>query len=124
VNERGLSLLEALLALALLGVVLTALLAAFVVMMDTNTRDDERTLALAAAQGILEERRRAEIASLPTSGSSGIALVTVGNREFEVVEHYCTRAEYCGDETRHVLVEVSYGGRPIVDVASVFTELR
>ena len=123
-NQRGMSLVESLLALTLMGVVLTALLAAFVVMLDVNTRDDQRTLALAAAQQVLEQRRRADVSTLPSAGTSDVALVTIGSREFEVVEHYCTLPEYCGDETRHVLVEVSYGGRQIVNASSVYTQLH
>ena len=123
-SERGMSLLESLLALALLGVVLTALLSAFVVLMDVNTRDEVRTAALAAAERILEERRRDDVETIPSTGSSDVATVAVGDREFEVIEHYCTQPGFCGDETRHVMVEVSYGGRQILNVASVYTQLR
>jgi hypothetical protein len=73
---------------------------------------------------VLEHRRRLDVDTLPSSGSSDVAYVTIGDREFEVVEHYCTQPAYCGADTRHVLVEVSYGGRPIVDVSSVYTQLR
>ena len=123
-NERGLSLLEALIAVALLGVILASLTPVFLTFLDANTRAEERTGAMAIAQQRLEELRRQEPAGLPDSGSSPLEVVIAGDREFEVVTHYCGKPVYCTPDSRHLLVEVSYGGFEIYAVESVFTTLR
>ena len=123
-DARGFTLLEAILALALLAIVLTGLLPAFFVCLTTNTRNEERTQAAAVAQRAMENLRLQNPASLPSSGSSSPEFVVVGNREFEVVERYCVRSEYCGTDSRHLVVDVSYGGRRVISVESVFTRLR
>lgn len=123
-GAKGFTLLEAILALALVAIVLTGLLPAFFVCLTTNTRNEERTLAAAAAQRTMESLRLLDPTTLPSTGSSSPEFVAVGNREFEVVRRYCVRSEYCGTESRHLVVDVSYGGRRVVSVESVFTRLR
>ena len=122
--SRGFTLVEALFAMAILGVALTSILPSFLTYLDTNSLSEERSDAVAAAQLVMEERREADPASLPSSGSSAVRYVPVGTREFEVVTTYCQDASLCGADRRHVVVEVSFGGNAIYDVSSVFARVR
>ncbi|MCP3980224.1 MAG: type II secretion system protein [bacterium] len=123
-NERGFSLLEALVAMALLGIVMAGVAPSFLVYLNINTHNEERSAAVQAATLKMEDLRRANPASMPSSGSDAMELITVGERDFEIVSSYCTRPTFCGNDTRHVAVEVSYGDKIVFTVESVFTQLR
>jgi len=70
VNARGLTLVETLVALALIGVAIGAILPAFTVQLGSNTRNEERSEAVAAAEILLEELRGEDLSTLPTTGQS------------------------------------------------------
>lgn len=123
-SERGFTLLEALVALAILGITLAAMVPSFQTFLDANSFTEERSNGVAAAQEIMEALREADPASLPSSGSSPVQAVVVGQHEYEVVVHYCVEAQYCNAATRHLLLEVSFAGDTIYTVESVFTRLR
>jgi prepilin-type N-terminal cleavage/methylation domain-containing protein len=123
-RQAGFTLLESLVAVAILGIVLSAILPTFLTYLDANTMSEERTGALAAAQETMEQLRQLDPATLPNSGSSPLQVVSVGQRDFEVMTHFCTANQFCGDDRRHLLVEVSYGGRTVYSVESVFTTLN
>jgi Tfp pilus assembly protein PilV len=123
-NARGFGMAEALIAMAILGIVLTGLAPSFFVLLNANTLNDERSGALAAAQQIVERLRRQDPAALPTSGADPMQLVAVGAREYEVVTRYCSRPSLCSTGARHLLVEVTYGGRQVLSVETVQTALR
>ena len=72
----------------------------------------------------MELMREPDPGSLPTSGSSSVQYVDVGEREYGVVVHYCTVPQYCGADSRHIVLEVSHGGDVIYTVESVYTRLR
>lgn len=123
-NQKGFTVLEALLAIFLLGVVLTGLVPGFLTFLDTNTSSEENSDAVAAAQLVLERLRLEDPSTLPKSGSSDPEIVNVGGREFEVVNHYCTVEDFCGDASRHIRVEVTYGGETLFEIESVYTRLQ
>ena len=123
-NERGFSLIESLIGLALLAVVLVSLLPAFLTLMDANTFSEEHSAALAAGQRAMERLRLTDPGSLPTAGSSAVQVIVVDGREFEVVTHYCRVSEYCSSSTRHVSVEIRYGGQKVYDVDTVYTRMQ
>ena len=120
----GFTLVEALLALALIGLVMVAMLPAFVTYFDSNTRNEERTGGIEAAQYVIETVRRVDPATLPTSGSSSPQVVPVGTRNYEVVTHYCVDASYCTANARHLVVEVRLGGQEIFTAETVYTQLE
>jgi len=124
VKERGFSLTEALIALALLAMVAAAILPAFTTHLRANARNEVRSSAVSAAQQRLESLRLQDPASMPDSGSSAPQRVHVDGRDFDVVTHYCERNEYCDDSrSRHLRVEVRFEGRTIYDVETVYTQL-
>jgi prepilin-type N-terminal cleavage/methylation domain-containing protein len=123
-NSKGFTLLEALVSLGILGVTLAAILPAFQALMDANSLSEERSNALAAAQEVMEGLRHEDPASLPSSGSSAVQAVTVGAHEYEVVTHYCRDTTYCGADSRHIVVEVSFAGKDVYEIETVFTRLH
>ena len=123
-RSGGFTLTESLIALAIMGIALAAILPTFLTYADTNDLSEERSGAVAAAQEIMEGLRQADPVSLPSTGSSAPQLVAVGQREYEVVASFCTDIQYCGLDSRHILIEVSHGGRTIYTVESVYTQLR
>ena len=78
-NERGFSLVEVMLAVALVGTVLLGVLPALMVCKDTNTRNELRSGAAAAAQSVIEAHRKADPETLPATGSTALQVITVGD---------------------------------------------
>lgn len=123
-SERGFTLVEVLIALAITGVVLLFLLPTFFTYMDANTRNEVRTGGIAAAQQVVETVRRMDPETLPNTGNSGIQVVQVGDRNFEAITRYCATPSYCTPSSRHLTIEVSHGGELIYTVETVYTQLR
>ena len=123
-SERGFTLTEVVAALAVLSLAMVGLLGAFQTFMDTNTLTEERSDAVAAAQMVMEMLREPDPGSLPSSGSSTMQYVDAGQHEFGIVIHYCTASEFCGTDSRHIILEVSHGGDVVYTVESVYTRLR
>jgi type II secretion system protein I len=123
-SQRGFTLLEALVALAILGIVLAGLLPAFQAFMDANSVSEERSNAVAAAQRVMETLRQEDPASLPSSGTSTVQAIVVGDHEYEVVATYCSNPTYCSTAARHILLEVSFAGNAVYEIETVFTRLR
>lgn len=123
-GARGSSLVEALAALVVLAIVLAGVFPGLLTFADANKRNELRTGAVQAAQISLESLRIADIASLPSGGSSPPQLVDVGDYEYEVVTVYCRRASLCNQGSRHLVVEVLYGGEELYSVETVFTDFR
>jgi len=124
VNARGFTLLESLIALGILSVTLVATIPAFQALMDANSVSEERSNALAAAQAAIEALRYEDPASLPTGGASTVQAIEVGNQEYEVETHFCADSTYCGTDSRHIVVEVSFAGKVVYTVETVFTRLH
>ena len=59
-----------------------------------------------------------------TTGDGPVRIVPVGAHEFEVTPRYCLRNDLCGTASRHVRVEVRWGGRTIYALETVYTDLR
>jgi prepilin-type N-terminal cleavage/methylation domain-containing protein len=123
-SERGFTLVEAVFALAILAITIAAVLPAFVDFLDANSLSEERSNAVAAAQQVMEELRQFDPGSLPSSGSSAVQTITVGNHEYEVTAHYCRESTYCTSAARHIVLEVNFGGKTIYTVETVYTQLR
>lgn len=123
-NDRGFTLLEALVAMAILGAALAGMIPAFQTFLDANSLSEQRSNAVAAAQQVMETLRQVDPATLPASGTSDVATVTVGLHEYEVVATYCAEPSHCSSAARHVILEVSLAGQTVYTVESVFARLR
>ena len=122
-EEKGSSLIEALLALSILAMVLVFLFGAIGSFNNLNTRNQTRSYATAAARARLEQLRFADPATLPTTGSD-TTLMTVGLYDFTILTQYCSTATYCDANTRHVVVNVQDQGQDVFSTETVFTQLR
>jgi prepilin-type N-terminal cleavage/methylation domain-containing protein len=122
-NCKGFTLLESLVTLGILGVTLVAMIPAFQTLMDANSVSEERSNALAAGQQVMEALRHQDPASLPSSGSIAQA-VAVGHHEYEIETHYCQNSTYCDADSRHIVVEVSFAGKIVYTIETVFTRLH
>lgn len=123
-NSRGFTLVEAAFALAILGIAMAAMLPSFIDFLDANSLSEERSNAVAAAQQVMEELRQFDPGSLPSSGSSAVQTVAIGEHEYEVTAFYCRNASYCSAAGRHIVLEVNYGGKTIYTVETVYARLR
>jgi prepilin-type N-terminal cleavage/methylation domain-containing protein len=123
-SERGFTVLESLVALGILGVALAAMVPSFQTFMDANSVSETRSNGLAAAQEVMEILRQQDPSTLPTSGASSPQAVQIGEHVYEVVARYCESSEFCNADSRHIIVEVSFAGKSIYVVETVYTRLR
>ncbi len=123
-NGSGFTMIEALIALAILGIAMVGVLPAFQTYVDANELSEEHSNALAAGQTVMEALRQVRPATLPNSGSSATQTVNAGEHDYEVVAHYCRRTEYCSSTSRHIVVEVSFAGEMIYELETVYTRLN
>ena len=123
-NTRGFTLLETLVAMGILSIMLAGVIPVFFGMLAVNTRNEERGGAVAAAQQAMEGLREQDPGLLPISGVQGPQVIAVDRRQYEVTSWFCLASEYCDDTSRHVLIEVKYGGRTFFSAESVLTQLR
>ena len=114
--------LEALVAMGLVSGVLTAVLPAFMLCLQTHTRNERRSEAIAVAQAAMEDLRQRPVASLALTGSEGPTAVAMGPRSYDVTIRFCANPTLCLAETRHVQVEVELDGRLFFSVESILTE--
>ncbi len=122
-RQAGLSLLEALAAVGILAVVTVAVLPAFTGQLRSTERNIERTAAINAVQQRLEALRMEDPASMPTTGASAPQLISVGDRQFEVVTRYCDRPALCNANSRHVTVVATHEQRQVYDVETIYTRV-
>ena len=120
-TRRGFTLVEAVVAVAVFGILIAGVGGAFVGYLRVNTESEIRTGAVAAAQTVVDRLRG--YGAWPPSGSAQV--VTSHGREYEVElrhETYCQDGA-CLDRARMLEVEVRYGGRTRYQVSNVFTQL-
>ena len=123
-REGGFTLLEVMVAISLMGIMLSGLPAAFISFSQYNSRMELRTQALAAAQQVLDDVRMDDPQSLPSSGSTSESKVVDG-RTFDVIVNFCDNPTWCDTNSRHLSLEVDYNGQlSIVEVETVYTKLR
>lgn len=122
-NRSGFTLIEAVVALVIMGVVLAALLPALARNMSINTTGDLRTGAVAVAQETLDNLRATTEDDWPGSGTE--TDVDTGETVYasEVTyEPYCDGGN-CFVGAREVQVRVSHNGQLLYQVETVFTSL-
>ena len=123
-SQRGFSLVEALIAVAIIGIAISAIAPAFFVQMDANTRNEERTEAAAAAALVMERLRYEDPSKMPDSGASDPRKITVGKRVYEAVVTFCAIPEYCGPGSRHVRTEVSLDDNVLYTIETVYSSMQ
>lgn len=121
--ERGISLVEVLCALVVIGIGAMAILPTFVVHRDSTERNEIRAGAMIAATTVMERLRLDDPAALPTSGASAAQQFDIDGRTYMVVTRYCPSPSLCGTGSRQVVVEVSRDGDMVYELETVFTQL-
>ena len=111
-------------ALAIMGIAAGVMLSAFATHMDSNTRSEQRSGAIIAAEIKLEALRLEDVTAMPSSGISSPETVSVAGRNYQVWTRYCVTVSYCDDESRHLTVEVYFDGQRMYDVETVYTKVR
>ena len=90
VNERGMTLVEATVAVAILGFAVSGIMSAFMTLVDASGNMERRSMAIPASQQVLEALRLQDPEFMPNSGSVPPQLISVGSQQFQDVVSYCT----------------------------------
>lgn len=117
-QRAGLTLVESLVALAVLAIAMAGVIPIFASNARINSRMELRTGSVVAAQTVLDDLRRQWV------GWPASSTVTVGSRDYSVAISVC--AEGSSDcmtrtDSRHVRLEVSHSGTTYYEVETVFT---
>lgn len=121
-RQAGLSFLEVVVALALLGIVLVGVIPSFLGYVQFNTQSEQRSVAVRLAEERLEALRLVDPSGL--SGGPVEEAHTRNGRTYTVRTAYCVTPSLCSAGSRHVRVEVLLNGRSIYAVETVFAKLR
>ncbi len=124
VSERGLTLVETMFAVAILGFAVSGIMVAFMTLVDASSNSEERSMAIPASQQVLEALRLQDPEAMPSSGSLSPQTITVGAQQFQAVVSFCTNNIYCTTTSRHVTVDLFVDGVKVYDVETVFTKLE
>lgn len=122
-RRAGFSLIEAIVAIVIIGILLAAVVPAFVSNLRVNTDNEVRTGAVAASQTVLDRFRVQSRGAWPASGST--VSVDTRVRTYDVLVEYARFCQggTCFDGAELIDLEVSYGGRTRYTVSTVFTVL-
>lgn len=121
-NRRGLSIIEALVALALISIALAALAPTFTSFSNTNRQSELRGGAIAVAQQILDTLRQQRFSEWPANGE--IQTISSPLGDFEVQFSYCQAGSancFASLNTRHIRLVIRRHERVIYEVETVYT---
>ena len=122
-NRQGFSLVEAIIAMAILSVVLAAVAPLFISYSQTNMQSQRRTEAVAVAQMEMDGLRKKPFADWPASGSVHSSPGNQANNIYNIKTSYCTaELPFCDSGARHIRVEVMKDGRTYYQVETVYTQ--
>lgn len=123
VNQRGFTLMETVIALAITGIALAMVTPAFIMQAQSNLLSERKTQALEATQRAIDAMRVLSPSALPTSGRT-TQTITVGGNNYVVMTTYCSNNALCSSVTRHLKFTASLNGKQLYDTETVFTQLR
>lgn len=129
-NKRGLSIIEAIVALAVIGIILAILIPSFIGSLRITNRTELRGVAIGLAQQRLEELRSQLPSPLPTTPTSNSSDVTVQGRTFAIQTTFCPTdvplttppTPPCTAQRVLVRVQVSYQGSVLYAADTVYTD--
>lgn len=123
-RTQGISLIETIVTITLLGIVLGAIAPIFTNYAQINRKSQYRTEAISAAQQVTDGLRQKSFTDWPTTGSS--LPVTVSGSVYQVKVSYCTGTleALCANGANHTRVEVSRYGTVYYSVETVYTKFE
>ena len=124
-NQRGFTMIEVMVALAMFGIASAMMATTMVQMQRTNFEMEIRSGAYSAAQEVLDNLRSQNIAALPTSGNGAVQNVIISGRTFAVTPTYCLTASDCSTPNiRGIRVSVSYKNTAKYVLDTVYARLQ
>lgn len=121
-DDRGFGLAEAIVSLVILGIMLAAMIPAFVGNIAFNTTSEARTGAVAVAQETLDNLR-AVGEEWPASGAVVVDTTSLGIYQARITHGQLCDDDQCYDGARRVSVRVTQDGQQLFQVETVFTTL-
>jgi prepilin-type N-terminal cleavage/methylation domain-containing protein len=124
-NSAGFSLVEILVSLSITSIAMLAVGNAIATHIWFNTRSEQRSGAILAAQQVLDPLRLVDPSTLPTSGTSSTT-VTIGALNYTVTTTYCpTGQSYCtSNNIRYMTTKVVLNGTQFLSLDTAFSQLR
>ncbi len=120
-KQEGLTLIETMMALAILLIILSGILPGFITYARLNTDSELRSDSVAIAQQVMEELRHSEFSQWPESEESW-SPISMGGRDFVVNIHSDWAPDTVG--AKEVRVRISYENRVLYEVKTIFTQLH
>lgn len=121
-EEQGISLLEVLASIGILGLFLSLVTSSFMTNLHSNMKTQIRYEAIQAAQSVLDDIRFQEVSSLVDEQTP--RSLDIGNRNYQVQVTYCSNPSFCpSPEIKHVAVGVTYKSEVVYETDTIFTEL-
>jgi prepilin-type N-terminal cleavage/methylation domain-containing protein len=121
--RSGFTIIEAIIAILILGVALSFIIPAFIANLQINSRSEKRTYAVAAAQQVLENLRLENPQNLPSSGSGAAVNVLIGGNQYVVTPSYCTIANLCTSTSKYIRVDVTFDSKILYSAETVFAKI-
>ena len=119
-SRKGFTLVEALIAVAILGIILAGILPSFISYSRLNTDSEFRTSAVAVAQEVMEDLRQLRLARWPET--QVVWSRNMGGRDFEVlIEHEPWEDS---SNAREVQLQVTHDDRVLYEVETVYTQFN
>lgn len=121
-NTKGFSIVELMIAMAILGIIGGAILSLQMANVNANTQTEIRMQGTSVVRQGMEELRARDV--LPVSGSE-TSEITNG-RTFQVIKEFCptTNDPPCTDTSIHVRVTAKFNGKAITSADTVFTKVN
>lgn len=121
----GITLIETIVALAVIGIALAAIVPAFTNYARVNNNSDLRTGAITAGQQVMESLRQRTFANWPENGTT--ETIDAGSRNYQVTINFCLAgAGGCLSEgqMRHIRLEVRNGDKVYYELETIYTAIN
>ena len=123
-SRQGFTLIEALVALAVLGIVAGSIVPSITGLLGTNNNERTRRDAVAVARSVVRELHAGGIANLPLAGSEQ-RQINLNGRSYTVRVDYCLKSTFCvAATTRHLNLEVNHAGRSRYTAETVISTIQ
>lgn len=130
-SDQGFTLIETIVSLVIFLTILGFMVPMFANQRLNTLQREIEMGAVAISQEIMDELRRVDISTLPSTGStttlpSGLSTTSVdrSNKGYSATIFYCENATYCGSEARHIRVQVRHHGQTVHQVETVYSRIQ